>query len=528
MNLPTISRRALVGLALALPAMTAPAMIAPAMIAPAMAQQGEPVLRVVAPWEYASNDPADIGYILTRLGVAETLVQVEPEGQLVGGIAESWSVSEDKLSWRFKLRAGLSFHDGNPVTAQAVAASLKQSFIGESLSAVPLDSVSLDGADVVIRTRTPFSVLPAFLCDYASIVLAPSAYGTDGKVIKIVATGPYKLASIDGKTWIDNKTTLELDRFEGYARTRPAIARLRYTAVVNGDTRANIAIAGDADLVYTLSPTATPRINAAGQMKVESLTIPRVRALFFDSGLPQFSDLRVRRAIAMAVDRDGIAKAILRHPGSSASQLLPPIMTGWHRQGLPAIAHDPAAARKLLDDAGWIAAGDGIRVKDGVRLAAKLLTLVNRPELPVMASAIQAQLRGIGMEVAIEVGPGNSVPAAIKDGTMQFTLVSRTYVNVPEPIATIIPDFTRERSVWGTARWDGRDRVKALTDAYLASFDDARKDELRGQIIALLHDQMPVVPVSWTEHSVAVSGRIKNVAIDPYEMRYLVERMAWK
>lgn len=498
------------------------AFILPLATVPSLAQQGEPVLRVVAPWEYTSNDPADIGYILTRLGVAETLVQVEPEGQLVGGIAESWSVSEDKLSWRFKLRAGLSFHDGSPVTAQAVAASLKQSFIGESLSAVPLDSVSLDGADVVIRTKTPFSVLPAFLCDYASIVLAPSAYGAEGKVTKIVATGPYKLASIDGKT------TLELDRFEGYARTKPAIAKLRYTAVVNGDTRANIAIAGDADLVYTLSPTATPRINAAGQMKVESLTIPRVRALFFDSGLPQFSDLRVRRAIAMAVDRDGIAKAILRHPDSSASQLLPPIMTGWHRQGLPTIAHDPAAARKLLDEAGWIAAGDGIRVKDGVRLAAKLLTLVNRPELPVMASAIQAQLRGIGMEVAIEVGPGNSVPAAIKDGTMQFTLVSRTYVNVPEPIATIIPDFARERSVWGTVRWDGRDQVKALADAYLASFDEARKDALRGQIIALLHDQMPVVPVSWTEHSVAVSGRIKNVAIDPYEMRYLIERMAWK
>lgn len=517
MNLTTISRRALIGLASALPAI---ALLGSAV--PSLAQQGEPVLRVVAPWEYTSNDPADTGYILTRLGVAETLVQVEPEGQLVGGIAESWSISEDKLSWRFKLHAGLSFHNGSPVTAEAVAASLKQAFIGESLSAVPLDSVSVDGADVVIRTRTPFSVLPAFLCDYASIVLAPSAYGTEGKVTKIVATGPYKLSSVDGKT------TLELDRFEGYARTRPAIARLRYMAVVNGDTRANIAIAGDADLVYTLSPTATARINAAGQMKVESLTIPRVRALFFDSGLPQFSDLRVRRAIAMTVDRDGIARAILRHPDSSASQLLPPIMTGWHRQGLPAIALDPAAARKLLDEAGWIAAGDGIRVKDGVRLSAKLLTLVNRPELPVMASAIQAQLRGIGMEVVIEVGPGNSVPAAIKDGTMQFTLVSRTYVNVPEPIATIIPDFTRERSVWGTVRWDGRDRVKALTDAYLASFDEASKDALRGQIIALLHDQMPVVPVSWSEHSVAVSGRIRNVAIDPYEMRYLVERMAWK
>ncbi len=500
----------------------AAALTAPLVTHQASARQDEPVLRVVAPWEYTSNEPSDTGYILARMGVGETLVQVEPEGQLVGGVAANWTVSEDRLTWRFSLRPAATFHDGSPVTAEAVAASLKTAFAGESLSAVPLDGVSVDGSDVLIRTRTPFSVLPAFLCDYASIILAPSSYGPDGKVAKIVATGPYRIASIDGKT------TLELERFEGYARQKPAIARARYTAVVNGDTRANIAVAGDADLVYTLAPTATARINAVGQTKGESLTIPRSRVLYFDSGLPQFSDVRVRRAVGMAVDRAGIARAILRHPDSAATQLLPSVLTGWHRGDLPAIAHDPVAARTLLDQAGWVAGADGIRSKDGVRLAAKLITLANRPELPVMASAIQAQLRQIGMDIAIEVGPGNSVPAAIKDGSMQFTLVSRTFVNVPEPIATIIPDFTRERSNWGSVRWNGREAMKALTDAYIVSFDEAEKDRLRGRIMALLHEQMPAVPVSWTEHTVAVSSRLKNVAIDPYEMRYLIERMGWK
>jgi len=260
-------------------------------------------------------------------------------------------------------------------------------------------------------------------------------------------------------------------------------------------------------------------------MKVRSLTIPRGRALFFDCGLPQFGDVRVRRAISLAVDRDGIARAILRHPDSRATQLLPPILASWYRKDLPALGHDLPAARALLDEAGWRSGADGIRSRDGVRLAAKLLTLANRPELPVMASALQAQLRQIGMDIVIEVGPGNSVPAAIKDGTMQMTLVSRTYVNVPEPVATLIPDFTRERSNWGSVRWDGRDRMRQLTDAYIASFDDAEKDGLRGRMIGLLADEMPVVPVSWSEHSVAVSGRVAQVAIDPYEARYLVERM---
>ena len=114
MTITILTRRLLLATALAWPLASQPI----------SAQQGEPVLRVVAPWEYTSNDPTDTGFILARMGIGETLVQVEPEGQLIGGVAESWRVSEDKLSWRFKLRAGASFHDGSPVTADAVAAAL--------------------------------------------------------------------------------------------------------------------------------------------------------------------------------------------------------------------------------------------------------------------------------------------------------------------------------------------------------------------------------------------------------------------
>jgi peptide/nickel transport system substrate-binding protein len=508
------SRRRLHQAALALAALS----LSPA----AFAQQGEAVLRVVAPWEYTSNDPTDIGYILTRVNVAETMVQVAPDGSLLGGVAERWSIDADRLTWRFKLRAGAVFHDGSPVTAQAVADSLQRSFKGESLSAVPFESVSADGGDVVIRTKTPFSVLPAFLVDYASIILAPAAYGASGKVEKVIATGPYRITAIDGST------TIELERFEGYVGAKPPIRKARYTAVANGETRANIAIAGDADMVFTLAPTALQRINSAGQMKVESLTIPRIRPIAFNSGLPQFSDVRVRRAISMAIDRAGIAASILRHPGSTATQLMPPLLSEWHNPSLPALRHDPGAARKLLDEAGWVVGADGVRSKDGVRLAAKLLTIANRPELPVMAAAIQAQLKQVGMEMTIEAGPGANIPAAIKDGSMQMTMFARTYVNVPEVIATILPDFTRERSNWGTMNWPGRDRVKPLADEYVANFDPARKATIRAEITKIIHEEAPVIPVSWFEHTVAVSNRLANVIIDPYEMRYMLDRMSLK
>jgi peptide/nickel transport system substrate-binding protein len=480
--------------------------------------QTQDVLRVAAPWEWTSSEPTDTGFIMARMQIAETLVLVEPDGRLVGGIAESWAVDDDKLTWRFKIRPNVVFHDGTPVTVETVVASLRRSLAGESMQQVPVDQLVASGDMLVLKTKTPFSHLAAVLVDYASVILAPASWGADGKVQRVIGTGPFRIIAVDGKT------VLELERFDRYWGEKPKIARARYTAIPNGDTRTNVAVAGDQDIIFTTVPAATPRIDSAGQMKVESMTIARARAIAFNSGLPQFSDVRVRRAISMAVDRKGIAAAILRHPGSAATQLLPAAVPGWHDPSLPSYAFDVAGANALLDQAGWARGVDGVRVKDGVRLAAKMLTISNRPELAVMGTAMQAQLKVVGVDLLIEPGPSAAIPAAIQAGTMQMTMFARTYVNVPDVIATIIPDFTRERSTWGTLNWPGRDRVKPLADAYVQSFDETRKAELRRDILRIIHDEVPVAAVSWFEHTVAIHRRVRGLVIDPYEMRYMLHR----
>jgi peptide/nickel transport system substrate-binding protein len=508
----SLTRRSLLGASFATLALTAPL--------DASAEPG--VLRVAAPWEYTSNEPSDTGYIMARMQIAETLVMVEPDGRLVGGIAEGWTVADDRLTWRFPIRAGLTFHDGTPVTAEAAVASLKRALAGESMQQIPVDEIKAEGGSVVIRTKTPFSHLPAVLVDYASVILAPASYGPDGKVVKVIGSGPFKIAKIDGKT------VLELDRFDAYRGGPAKVAKARYTAIPNGDTRTNVAIAGDADIIFTTVPSATPRIDAAGQMKVTSVTVPRIRVLAFNSGIPQFEDARVRRAISMGIDRQGIASAVLRHPGSASTQLIPPVLADWHNKSLPAYSRDMAGARALLDQAGWSPGADGVRARNGVRLSAKLLTIANRPELAVMGQAMQAQLKDIGVEIAVEPVPSANIPAAIRDGNMQMAMFARTYVNVPEVIATIIPDFTRERSTWGTLNWPGRDRIKALADAYVASFDDARKQAIRMEITRIIHEETPVTAVAWFEHTVAVSNRVQGLVIDPVEMRYMLHSVSLK
>src|SRR5262249_61075939 len=119
------------------------------------------------PWEWTSLEVAAPGYVLWRRGMGEPLTAVEPDGTIVGLLAESWTMDADQLTWRFRIRSGVTFHDGSPVTASAVVASLDKSRgDAETLSGLPIAAISAEGDSVVIRTKEPFGPLPAFLTDW--------------------------------------------------------------------------------------------------------------------------------------------------------------------------------------------------------------------------------------------------------------------------------------------------------------------------------------------------------------------------
>ncbi|HEY0203363.1 MAG TPA: ABC transporter substrate-binding protein [Acetobacteraceae bacterium] len=483
-------------------------------------QTGERVLQVVSPWEISSLVPSDTGYIAARLGVAETLVGVEPDGKIVGLVADRWTVSPDHLTWRFHLRPSLRFHNDTKVTAQDVVDSFERGRPdSETLPTLPISTVSAQGDEVVIVTRTPFSPLPAFLADYGGIILAPESYAPDGHVVSWIGTGPYKVVGQQGDRIMDLAAAET-------SRIKPAITRVRYTAAPLGETRAAMIESGDADIAYTLLPTAAARINAGPVAHVVSLTIPRVRFLTFNTALPMFSDVRVRRAISLGIDRAGIAAAILRHPPSTADQLFPPVLAQWHDDKLPPLTYDPTQAAALLAQAGWQRGADGVLRKDGAAFRFTLLVPNNRQEMAPMATAMQEQFKALGIDMQVKVGPNPATPQAHKDGTLEAAFTSRTYVNVPDPIGTILPDFTRPHTIWASENWHS-DEMDSLVAAYVANFDEARQPPIRRRIAEILQQELPVVTVSWTEHTVAVSNRVTGVQVDPYELRYLIERMRW-
>lgn len=482
---------------------------------PALAQIDP--LRIVTPWEIGGLDPARSGYIFTRTQIAETLVTTDRDNILVPRLARAWRVSDDRLTWTFDLRPGVTFHDGTPFSPETVVASLLRARTAPGILAnAPIAAIEPAEGAVRIRTTTPFAALPAFLAHSSTLILAPAATGANGAVRTIIGTGPFRATAITAPQG------LEAARHDGWWGGSVAVARIRYLAAGRGETRTLMADTGEADLVYNLPPTAFQRLGRSARVNLITAAIPRTYTLKPNAGGAHFGDIRARQALSLAIDRAGIAAGILRTPDSVAGQLFPPGLAGWHDPSLPPLAYDPEAAKRLLDEAGWVPGADGVRMKDGKPFRVTLRTFPDRPEQPVIATAIQAQLKEVGIIVDVSVGNSGDIPLGHRDGTLELGLAARNFALVPDPIGTLLQDYGPNGGDWGAMNWNtpGSAELAATVTRLGGVFDAAQAAPLRQRVVAILHAELPVLPLAWFTHSVAAGKRLSGVTLDPYEISY--------
>lgn len=283
---------------------------------PVLADQA--VFDVVGPFEIKAADPVLSGDIFLKMDVAETLVGADSSGHLIPGLADRWSVSEDRLVWRFHIRPGVLFHDGTPLSAEAAvkALSLARSK-GGLLAKAPITAIKAEAEDVVVTLSAPFSSLPAFLAEYRSLIYAPAAYAPEGTVKAVIGTGAFKVTTLEppGK--------LEAARFDAYWGGAAKLAQVRYQAASRAETRALMAESGDADLAVALDPASVSRLRQVERVRVESVALPRILILKMNAALPFFDTAEERRALSLAIDRAGLAQGVLRYP-AAATQIVSP------------------------------------------------------------------------------------------------------------------------------------------------------------------------------------------------------------
>lgn len=469
-------------------------------------------LRVAGPFEVHSLDPAAGGEIFTRLQVTETLVTSNVEGELAPGLATDWSPSAQNTRWEFDLVDKTTFHDGTPLTPETVAAALERAAdqTASPLAEAPIKTIRPAGSAVVVELTEPYLTLPAVLTHFSTAILAPSSYDEEGHVTEVIGTGPYEVKTAE------LPASVETTRFDDWRGEAPAIENVSFQAVGRAEARALMAVSDQADVVFGLEPAGRQRIDAADGVEMASSLQPRTILLKVNAAHPALRDVRVRRALSLALDREAMADAVLREKELAATQLLPPSLTAWHPDVEP-LTHDQDQARELLTAAGWT---------DGKPLKLKLLTYPDRPELPALATAIQAALADVGVQVEVDVTNSSEIPARQADGSLELALIAKHFALVSDPLIDVADVFAPEGSDWGVMNW--RDpEMDAAIDALLAGAPEAEAQQHRDTIARTAHEQLPLIPVAWYRMNAAVSDRVEGFVMDPLETNWRITELSW-
>lgn len=476
---------------------------------------------ISSPWEIASYDPTVSGSIVQKLQIMETLVDADENGVLRPGLATDWSVSEDGLTWTFTLREGVTFHDGSAFDAQAALLALTRAWEQPGiLQKTPITDISEQDGKVVFTVETPFTALPSVLAHSTTVIPAPAAFDADRNPIALIGTGPFSV------TEFTPPQSVSMERFDGYWGDAPKLESANYLAASRAETRALLAESGDADLVFTLDASGYGHLQHVDTIETMAVPIPRAVLLKVNAEHPFFADVRARQALSLATPRAGIASAITRFPESAAGQLFPPALSDWHSADLAPLETDLGAASALLAELGWAPGEDGILTRDGERFSIMLRTFPDRPELPLIATALQDTWREIGIELEVSVASYSEIPKGHQDGSLHVALFARNYGLTPDPIGTVLQDFGKDGGDWGAMGWDNPDVAEAIK-VIAASADQEKRAANIAKVAGILHQELPVIPVVWYQHTVSMNKNLDGVIIDPLQRSYGLSEMFW-
>ena len=315
----------------------------------------ENVLRYVEGADIDTLDPAVSrsrpSQIITT-HVFDTLVQWKDTtlSAIVPDLAESWQISADKRKWTFKLRRGITFQDGTPFNAAAVKFNVERVLDPQLGSPnrslyVGITNVSVvDDFTVVIETKEPMPTLLEALAIENSGISSPAAVEKFGRRYgrNPVGTGPYMV-----KEWTPGERCV-LVRNPRYTGPKPKPDTIVYRPVPEGGARVVELQSGNADIVTGIPPEAVEGLKKTSGIRVE--IVPSSFQLFFElnNTRPPFNDVRVRRAVNLAIDRKAIIEKILGGYGHNPDGLFPPGVQG--RVQLKPYAYDPEEAKRLIHE----------------------------------------------------------------------------------------------------------------------------------------------------------------------------------
>jgi peptide/nickel transport system substrate-binding protein len=332
---------------------------------PARAADGQLVygahISLAPTWFDPAETPGIVTPFMLLYALHDGLVKPMPNNPAEPCLAESYTASADAMSHTFVLRAGAKFHNGEPVTAEDVKFSFERyrgnaaGFIKEHVAEVETP----DPRRVVFRLNKPW---PDFLLYYSSVTgagwIVPKKYvesvGEDGFKKAPVGAGPYKFVSFTPGV------ELVMEAFDGYWRKAPTVKRLVWKVIPDEATRLAALKRGEIDIAYSIRGELAEELKKTPGLQLKPVVINSPFWIYFaDQWDPKspWSKPQVRKAVTLALDREGINQALTLGYSLITGSIVPKDYEGYWQP--PKIPYDPAAARKLLAEAGFAKGFDG-------------------------------------------------------------------------------------------------------------------------------------------------------------------------
>jgi peptide/nickel transport system substrate-binding protein len=462
--------------------------------------------------------------------VFDSLLTTQPDGTLVPLLATGLpSVSSDGLTYTFKLKDGVRWTDGRPVTGDDVVfsyrllydpqyAAFSSSLRGE-VSAHLKSVTSPDPRTVVFTMKSVFAPFVVSYCQYGIL----PRHVLEGMSAAQLNTAEFFRAPTVGsglflfEKW-DRGAQLSLKRNPNYHRGPALLDRYVFRVVGSTQAIATSLKTGEGDF-GAIDPAFYTELQSVPNLRIHTLDIALYFWFMFNlnpSGPAgtMFTDRRVRQALTYAMDRQRIANSVFFTLATVPDSALPPSSWAHKANVTPRYGFDPKKAARLLDEAGWKKGPDGIRAKDGVKMQFEVMVNNNNVRINAV-SAVQQQWRDIGVAFTPKVVEGNEWVQQIRTKREFKVLLSGSQLGQD-------PD---QSNLWGSrnvvpggangGHYMNPDLDKVLDEA-VGTLDRAKRKQLYARMQDILAEDVPAAPLVSQKYAWGVNKRVQGFTIGAY------------
>ncbi|MEL7567006.1 MAG: glutathione ABC transporter substrate-binding protein [Dehalobacterium sp.] len=439
--------------------------------------------------------------------IYSNLVKFNSDMELVPDLAESWDVSEDDLTWTFKLRQGVNFHDGTPFNAEAVKISFER--LLDPAKGSPRRSVLevIDKVEVVdentvnITTKTPCGSLLQQLAHPVSAIISPAALEKYGDQFSShpVGTGPFKFVE-----WKIGEE-LVLERNDAYFDGAPQVVKVYFRVVPEDATRSLLLESGSADIAMRLPVTEVERLQGNADVSINESDTIMTMYIALNNNKGPLKDVKVRQAMNYAVDKSVIVNDILGGLATLADAPISPYTWGYASIG--AYPYDVEKAKQLLTEAGYA---------NGIDL--EIWTPVGRYLMDTqVAENLQAQWAKAGINVKIRQWEFQALMSEVKKGEFDMVLLGWS-PSTGDADQGLYPVF--HSSQWppasNRAHYKNTAVDKLLDDAKV-EVDSEKRAELYKQAQQTITDEAAWTFLYYPKQALAYRSNVSGIQVLPTE-----------